>query len=154
MSAGKVWPTWPSTFTLFQRYNSYTLNLELSSVFNYKTFPHADDLRKRRSTTGYAFILSGAAVAYKSKTQTITATSSTEAEFIAAVAYIILQIGYESKKCVCLNMRTFYIMHPLLSLTSSNNLRPFAQPNQAGTAMQRRGKWWRTVLWCIWFSHI
>ena len=34
----------------------------------------------------YTFILSGAAVAYKSKTQTITATSSTEAEFIAAVA--------------------------------------------------------------------
>ena len=47
---------------------------------------HANDLRKRRSTTGYAFILSGAAIAYKSKTQTITATSSTEAEFIAAVA--------------------------------------------------------------------
>ena len=47
---------------------------------------HANDLRKRRSTTGYAFLLSGAAIAYKSKTQTITATSSTEAEFIAAVA--------------------------------------------------------------------
>jgi len=42
--------------------------------------------RKRRSTTGYALILSGAAVAYKSKVQSITATSSTEAEFLAAVA--------------------------------------------------------------------
>ena len=47
---------------------------------------HANDLRKRRFTTGYAFILSGAAVAYKSKTQTITAISSTEAEFIVTVA--------------------------------------------------------------------
>ena len=47
---------------------------------------HANDLRRRRSTTRYAFILSGATIAYKLKTQTITATSSTEAEFIAAVA--------------------------------------------------------------------
>ena len=47
---------------------------------------HANDLRNRRSTTGYAFLLSGGVVAYRSKTQTVTATSSTEAEFIAAVA--------------------------------------------------------------------
>merc|ERR1712115_22364 len=47
---------------------------------------HANDLRNRRSTMGYAFVKSGAAVAFKSKTQTTTATSSTEAEFIAAVA--------------------------------------------------------------------
>ena len=46
---------------------------------------HANDLRKRRSTTGYAFILNNAAIAYRSKTQSITATSSTEAEFLAAV---------------------------------------------------------------------
>ena len=46
---------------------------------------HANDLRNRKSTTGYVFVLGGAAVAYKSKTQTVTATSSTEAEFIAAV---------------------------------------------------------------------
>ena len=46
---------------------------------------HANDLRNRRSTTGYAFILSGGAVSYRCKTQSITATSSTEAEFLAAV---------------------------------------------------------------------
>jgi hypothetical protein len=47
---------------------------------------HGNDLRHRRSTTGYCFMLSGGPIAYRSKTQTITATSSTEAEFIAAVS--------------------------------------------------------------------
>ena len=39
---------------------------------------HANDLRNRRSTTGYAFILSGGTVSYRCKTQSITATSSTD----------------------------------------------------------------------------
>jgi len=47
---------------------------------------HANDLRNRRSTTGYAFLLCGGAISYRCKTQSITATSSTEAEFLAAVA--------------------------------------------------------------------
>jgi len=46
---------------------------------------HANDLRNRRSTTGYAFLLAGGAVSYRCTTQSITATSSTEAEFLAAV---------------------------------------------------------------------
>ena len=46
---------------------------------------HANNLRNRCSTTGYAFMLSGGAVSYHCKTQSITATSSTEAEFLAAV---------------------------------------------------------------------
>jgi hypothetical protein len=46
---------------------------------------HANDLRNRRSTTGFAFMLSGGCISYKCKTQSTTATSSTEAEFYAAV---------------------------------------------------------------------
>ncbi|KAG7373304.1 reverse transcriptase RNA-dependent DNA polymerase [Nitzschia inconspicua] len=46
---------------------------------------YANDKRNRRSTTGYAFTLAGATIAYRSKTQSTTATSSTEAEFLAAV---------------------------------------------------------------------
>ena len=46
---------------------------------------HGNDLRNRRSTTGYAFVLSGGVISYRCKTQSITATSSTEAEFLAAV---------------------------------------------------------------------
>jgi hypothetical protein len=67
---------------------------------------HANELVKRRSTTGYGFMLAGGIVAYRSKTQTITATSSTEAEFIAAVSAakvakylrsILSQLGFPQK---------------------------------------------------------
>jgi hypothetical protein len=55
-------------------------------LYGYVDASHANDLRQRRSTTGYVFLLSGGVVAYRSKTQSLTATSSTEAEFIAAVS--------------------------------------------------------------------
>ena len=47
---------------------------------------YANDPRKRRSTTGFAILLAGGAVVYRSKTQSVTALSSTEAEFFAAIA--------------------------------------------------------------------
>jgi hypothetical protein len=47
---------------------------------------HAMDLTTRRSVSGLVFCLAGGAVAYKSKLQATIATSSTEAEFIAAVS--------------------------------------------------------------------
>ena len=47
---------------------------------------HANDLRRRRSTTGFAFMMAGGCISYKSKTQPLTATSSTEAEFYSAVS--------------------------------------------------------------------
>ncbi|KAI2510373.1 gag-polypeptide of LTR copia-type [Fragilaria crotonensis] len=46
---------------------------------------HATDLSTRRSITGLAFMLCGGPIAYKSKVQSTVSTSSTEAEFIAAV---------------------------------------------------------------------
>jgi hypothetical protein len=46
---------------------------------------HATDLLQRKSVTGLVFMLAGGAIAYKSKLQTSTATSSTEAELYAAV---------------------------------------------------------------------
>ena len=46
---------------------------------------HATDIRTRRSVTGYTFSLAGGTIAYKSKLQPVLATSSTEAEFLAAV---------------------------------------------------------------------
>jgi len=49
---------------------------------------HANDLRNRRSTTSYAFLLCGGAISYRCKTQSITTTSSTKAEFLAAVATV------------------------------------------------------------------
>lgn len=52
-----------------------------TSLIEFVDAAHANDLRTRRSTTGYAFLLSGGAIAYRCKTQSITATSSTEAKF-------------------------------------------------------------------------
>ena len=46
---------------------------------------YGNDYTKRRSTTGFTFTYSGGAVVYRSKAQSITALSSTEAELIAAV---------------------------------------------------------------------
>jgi len=47
---------------------------------------HANDLRDRQSTAGYAFLLCGGAISYRCKTQSVTTASSTEAEFLTAVA--------------------------------------------------------------------
>ena len=46
---------------------------------------HATELKTRRSVTGYVLLLCFAAIAWKSRVQPVVATSSTEAEFYAAV---------------------------------------------------------------------
>jgi len=46
---------------------------------------HATDLEKWQTITRWVFCYAGAAIAYKSKLQTIITTSSTVAEFVAAV---------------------------------------------------------------------
>ena len=47
---------------------------------------YANDQCKRRSTTVFVFTYCGGAIVYRSKTQSVTAISSTEAEFLAAVS--------------------------------------------------------------------
>jgi hypothetical protein len=63
----------------------------------------ANDLVRRRSTSGYAICMCGGTISYRTKTQSITATSSTEAEFLAAVLAakqvkfvraILLELGF------------------------------------------------------------
>jgi len=67
---------------------------------------HANDLCNCRSATGYTFILCGGATSHQCKTKSITATSSTEAEFLAALATkkharhmraIMTDLGYPPK---------------------------------------------------------
>ena len=60
---------------------------------------HANDLRTRRSTTGFVFTFAGSAVLYRSRTQSIVATSSTEAEFIAAVHAAKMPSTYANSSC-------------------------------------------------------
>ena len=52
-------------------------------VFTDAAFGH--DLTRQRSTTGIVFTYCGGTIIHQSKTQTLTAGSSTKAEFIAAV---------------------------------------------------------------------
>ena len=68
---------------------------------------YANDQRKRRSTTGFVFTYCGGAIVYRSKTQSITAISSTEAEFLAAVSCakivlylrsILYELGFACKE--------------------------------------------------------
>ena len=47
---------------------------------------YANDLRKRHSTTGYTIMLAGGAIPWRSKTQSTTVFSSTEAELYAAAS--------------------------------------------------------------------
>jgi len=64
---------------------------------------HGNELRQRRSTAGYRCCLAGGVMAYRSRTQSICAQSSTEAELIAANAaakvtkylrFILHELGY------------------------------------------------------------
>ena len=76
---------------------------DLLQLVGYLDAAHATDLKTRRSVSGYVFTLAGGAVAFKSKLQPTVATSSTEAEFIAAVSaakvakylrFVLLELGF------------------------------------------------------------
>jgi hypothetical protein len=54
------------------------------TVRGYVDSDFAGDLEKRKSTTGYVFIIAGGAVSWVSKLQTVVALSITEAEYMAA----------------------------------------------------------------------
>ena len=69
---------------------------------------HVIDPRKMRSITGLISTFCGGAMVYRSKTQTLTASSSTEAEFIAAytagkiaryLRFVLNQLGYPQMNC-------------------------------------------------------
>ena len=82
----------------------FNINLNEPILIDFVGSAHANDLRKRRSTTVLVFMFCGGAIVYKSKMQSLTAGSSTEAEFIAAhtaakiacyLRMVLKQIGYE-----------------------------------------------------------
>lgn len=73
----------PSTDPSLPEFPAYEPGIRLTCFLD---AAHANELRKRRSTSGFAFTLAGGCIAYKCKTQTTCATSSTEAEFYSAVS--------------------------------------------------------------------
>ena len=73
----------PNDPTLKELFN---VDINTNKLVGFVNAAHANDLCKHQSTTGVGFTFLGSAVVYKSKTQSIIASSSTEAEFIAAHA--------------------------------------------------------------------
>jgi hypothetical protein len=63
-------------------------------LHGYADASYAADVATRKSTTGWALMLAGAAVAWKSKLQPVVATSTTEAEYVA--------LCYAALECVAL----------------------------------------------------
>lgn len=68
----------------------YRLKFGGSSIqlVGYCDADYAGDLDTRRSTTGYVFIMNGAAISWQSKRQPTVAVSTTEAEYMAAAAAV------------------------------------------------------------------
>jgi hypothetical protein len=72
------------TQTLGLKFASNTSSMQESAWEMYSDADFAADVDKRRSTTGAVLMMHGAAVLWISKLQSVVATSTTEAEFIAA----------------------------------------------------------------------
>ena len=60
--------------------------LQTKKVLGYSDSDYAGCTTERKSTSGYVFILAGGAISWKSKKQSLVATSSCEAEYIASCA--------------------------------------------------------------------
>ena len=82
----------------------YPVDINIAKLLCFVDASHATDLQKRRSITGFVFTYCGGAIVYRSKTQSITAGSSCESEFIAAYSackvvrylrYILKQLHFE-----------------------------------------------------------
>ena len=106
----------------------FNVDINTSKLVGFVDAAHANDLRKQRCNTGVVFTFMGGAVVYKSKKQSLTASSSTEAEFIAAHAakiacylqMLLKQLGYEQK-----DPTPFYIDNlPSLRMINDNSSPP------------------------------
>ena len=84
----------------------FDININSAQLKGFVDAAHGNVLNKRRSTTGIVFTFMGGPVVYQSKTQSVTAGSSTEAEFFAAYSAgkiarylraILKELGFEQK---------------------------------------------------------
>lgn len=58
---------------------------DVGDLVAYTDNDYVGDINDKRSTSGYAFLLSGGAMSWASKKQLVVTLSTTEAEFVAAV---------------------------------------------------------------------
>ena len=85
----------------------FPVNINPPILMAFVDAAYANDQRNRRSTTGFVLTYCGGAIVYRSKTQSVTALSSTEAEFFAAVSCakialyirsILFELGFACKE--------------------------------------------------------
>ncbi|PNY07765.1 putative copia-type polyprotein [Trifolium pratense] len=69
-------------------YGLFYKKSEINELVGFSDSDYAGDLDDRKSTSGYVFLLSGAAVSWSSKKQPVVTLSTTEAEFIAAASCV------------------------------------------------------------------
>jgi len=104
----------------------------LRQLITHVNATHANELRQHWSTTGYGCCLAGGGVAYRSRTQSICAQSSTEAELIAANAaakvtkylrFILHELGYTCQRASCATYRRdpCTLLHERLSTDSARS---------------------------------
>lgn len=67
-------------------YGMFYKKSEGKELVSFSDSDYAGDLDDRKSTSGYVFLLSGAAVSWSSRKQPVVTLSTTEAEFIAAAS--------------------------------------------------------------------
>jgi hypothetical protein len=113
---------------------------------------HATDLHTRRSITGLVFMFGGGPIAYKSKIQPTVSTSSTEAEFIAAVhaakiakylRSILLELGYPQTS------PTKLYEDNAAAILMVNAQRPTPRSRHTNTLLFRNGKRVAKSFWSI-----
>ena len=66
----------------------FTVDIKQAKLIAFVDIPYANNPHKRRSTTGFVFTYCGGAIVYRSKTQSITTLTSTEAEFLAGMFWV------------------------------------------------------------------
>jgi hypothetical protein len=106
---------WMAVKRIF-RYLQGTLQMKLQfgatpskEVLGYRDADWGGDLEDRRSTTGFVFMIGGAAISWSSKRQPTIALSTTEAEYMAntqaiketiGITKLMMDLGYMEKKKV------------------------------------------------------
>jgi len=82
--------------------------MNINELVAYTDSDYAGDIDDRRSTSGYVFLLSGGAVSWASKKQSVVTLSTTEAEYVAAsscacqcvwMRRVLENIGLSQNKC-------------------------------------------------------
>jgi len=100
-------------------------------LVGYVNSAHANNLHQCCSTTGYVFLLDGGAIAWHTKMQSITAASSTKAEFLATVSaakvtkylrLVLQQIGFAQPKPTLLFEDKISAIHMINAIKPTNAL--------------------------------